>query len=145
MTHQQFNFSARKPQTDGSLAHQNWQQYLVAVTLGRPSASCKHLGVCKIEMLQKLPQSVLAANHNKGCPFVVAIASLSDTQGLEIIFCRSSIHPRTYHKHFMNTYFIVEEPYPFNMEGEVLFTIAKGQYPLLKSGTMITVRFDKRM
>lgn len=118
------------------------EQYFVEVILGRPSAQCKHFGICKINRVFTnafLSNSkYLKSTHNP----LFAIASVKMNMYLELAFERSKVDTSTFEKYFRKGIFKMEESYiadtsVFNYP----FEVEAGDYPVHITDTIISVCF----
>jgi hypothetical protein len=127
---------------NGALAKQNTEveQTFAEVMLGRPTAKCKHLGICKIENAHSnnFLDYTLGMSTNK----LYALASLKAGDYFELSFSRDSVSEEIYDKHFASGYFIMEEPYRSGKNFmKQSFVLKKGKYRVKETGTVLEVRF----
>lgn len=119
-------------------------QVFAEVILGRPSAHCKHLGICKIERVYTndyylISQSDLCQRSDK----LYALASLRVGDYFELAFERRFIDAACYAEHFSEGTFVLEETYTSDLDlMNYPIHLKKGSYQIGFSETMITVRFD---
>lgn len=116
------------------------EQTFAEVVLGRPTAKCKHLGICKIENAHSnnFLDYTLGGTSNK----LYAIASLRAGDYFELSFSRDSVSEAIYAKHFASGYFVMEESYRTTidfMSQQVL--LKKGKYQVTMTDTELAVRF----
>lgn len=117
------------------------QQTFAEVILGRRTAKCKHLGICKIENARtnNFLDYAIGGTDNR----LYGVASLQEGVYFELSFSRSSISPTVYSKHFSTGYFHMEESYTAGIDfmGAPIY-IPKGRYRIQFSDTMINIRFN---
>ena len=116
------------------------EQTFAEVVLGRPTAKCKHLGICKIENAHSnnFLDYTLGASTNK----LYALASLKAGDYFELSFSRDSVSEEIYKKHFASGYFLMEESYRANNDFmSHPFVLKKGKYRVQDTGTELEVRF----
>ncbi|WP_367393033.1 hypothetical protein [Lewinella sp. LCG006] len=116
------------------------EQTFAEVVLGRPTAKCKHLGICKIENAQanNFLDYTLGSASNK----LYALASFRAGDYFELSFSRDSVREAIYDKHFASGYFIMEESY--RTEASFMhqqFVLEKGKYKVKMTDTELVVRF----
>lgn len=119
------------------------EKAFVEVTLGRPSAKCKHLGVCKIERVYSNSFDRKKTNLCVSSDTIYALANFREGEYFELVFERNSISNDTYKYHFQTGVFIVEEKYTKDLGlGKTSIVISKGEYNIQLSDTLLTIRFD---
>lgn len=116
------------------------EQTFAEVVLGRPTAKCKHLGICKIENAHSnnFLDYTLGTSTNK----LYALASLRAGDYFELSFSRDSVSEEIYDKHFASGYFFMEESY--RSDNDFMsqpFVLKKGKYRVQDTGTELAVRF----
>lgn len=116
------------------------QQTFAEVVLGRPTAKCKHLGICKIEnaCTNNFLDYTQAAAENR----LYGLASLKDNDYFELAFPRSSLSPAVFEKHFGSGYFQLEEGFMAGPElmGRPIY-LPKGRYQVKVADNIVFVRF----
>lgn len=119
---------------------QGLQQTFAEVVLGRPSAKCKHLGICKIEnaCTNNFLDYTQATAENR----LYGLASLKENDYFELAFPRSSLSPAAFEKHFGSGYFQLEEDFMTGPElmGRPIY-LPKGRYQVHFSDSIVSVRF----
>ena len=119
------------------------KQAFVEVILGRLSANCKHLGICKIESVHSNN-----SRYNKGVSCasssgVFAIASCKEGDYFELVFERKSIPDSVYKLHFQSGVFKVEEIYSTKLDISTSpIVISVGEYNINFSDTLFSIRFQ---
>ena len=120
------------------------QQVFAEVVLGRPSADCKHLGICKVKRIysndfySRILSSV-CNNSNK----LYALATLQKDVYLELAFQRAFMDPEQLSIHFKNGRFVMEEDYRLDESFlDVPILMKSGIYNVQVSDRLLTVRFD---
>jgi hypothetical protein len=119
------------------------EKAFVEVVLGRPSAKCKHLGVCKIERVYSnsfdTTNSFLCQSSNR----LYALASLKEGAYFELVFERNSISDTIYERHFKSGFFKIEEEYTADLDlGKSPILISIGEYKVRLSDTLLAIRFE---
>ncbi|MBK7477375.1 MAG: hypothetical protein IPN74_16690 [Haliscomenobacter sp.] len=116
------------------------QQIFAEVVLGRSSAKCKHLGICKIEnaWTNNFLDYMQATVENR----LYGLASLKENDYFELAFPRSSLSPAAFEKHFGSGYFQLEEGFMTGPElmGRPIY-LPKGRYQVKFSDSIVSVRF----
>lgn len=116
------------------------QQIFAEVVLGRPTAKCQHLGICKIEnaCTNNFLDYTQAAAENR----LYGLASLKDDDYFELAFPLSSLSPTVFEKHFGSGYFQLEEGFMAGPElmGRPIY-LPKGRYQVKVSDNIVSVRF----
>ncbi len=118
-------------------------QAFVEVILGRPSAKCKHLGICKIESIYSND-----THHNEptSCPSskkLFALACYKESDYFELVFERKSIPDTIFKYHFQSGIFKVEETYCTNIDiSNSPIMISTGEYNINLSDTLLSIRFQ---
>jgi len=128
-----FNGALAKPTTEV-------EQTFAEVVLGRPTARCKHLGICKIENAHSnnFLDYTLGGSSNK----LYALASLKIGVYFELSFTRDSISDEIYDKYFASGYFIMQESYRSDTDFmNQPFVLKKGKYQVKETDTELMVRF----
>ena len=119
------------------------EQAFVEVILGRASAKCKHLGVCKIEGVHANSFSQYTPAFCKSSNRIFALASLKEGSYFELTFERVLINNVVFEKHFKNGFFKMEEGYEIDSDlmGMNVY-LSKGEYMVNFSDTLLSIRFD---
>ncbi len=108
--------------------------------LGRPTAKCKHLGICKIEnaCTNNFLDYTQATAENR----LYGLASLKENDYFELSFPRSSLSPTAFQKHFGSGYFQLEEGFMASDEfmGRPIY-LPKGRYRVQLNENIVSVRF----
>lgn len=116
------------------------KQTFAEVVLGRPTARCKHLGICKIEnaCTNNFLDYTQAAADNR----LYGLASLKENDYFELSFPRSSLSPAAFHKHFGSGYFLLEEGFTAGDDfmGHPIY-LPKGRYRVRLNENIVSVRF----
>lgn len=117
------------------------QQTFAEVVLGRPTAKCKHLGICKIE--NACTNDFLAYDTSKAENRLYGLASLKENDYFELSFPRSSLSPYAFRKHFGSGYFQLEEDYNASPEfmGRPIH-LPKGNYKVTLTESLVSVRIN---
>lgn len=121
------------------------EQVFAEVILGRPTAGCRHFGVCEMVAVSF---ETLSASRPKACRAsagVYALASLQAGKRFELAFLRSSIQPDVFLTHFGDGIFRIEEPYtagPNFMSSPI--QLVTGQYRIENLGSLLRVQFELR-
>ena len=119
------------------------EQAFVEVILGRASAKCKHLGVCKIEGVHTNSFSQYTPAFCKSSNRIFALASLKKNAYFELTFERVLINDAVFEKHFKSGFFKMEEGYDIDSDlMGVNVYLSKGEYKVNFSDTLLSVRFD---
>ena len=116
------------------------QQTFAEVVLGRPTAKCKHLGICKIENAcsNNFLDYTMSSSENR----LYGVASLQDGVYFELSFSRSSVSPAVFKKHFSSGFFRMEESYTAGPEfmGKPIY-LPKGDHKVRLTNSMISIKF----
>ena len=125
------------------LQSESVNQAFVEVMLGRPSAKCQHLGICKIERVFANNISSDKPSFCKSSNKVFGLASFVEGLFFELTFERSAISDSIYKEHFGNGMFRIEEDYwiESDLMGTPIF-LSKGDYKNRLSDTLLSVRFS---
>ncbi len=118
-------------------------QVFAEVILGRPSAKCKHLGICKITSVHTTRLNGFSSDSCNNCNKVYALISAKGKAFFEVAFLKSSIDKNVLDQHFKDAIFKVEESYTTDKAFmDTAVTIKTGIYTATITETFITVRFD---
>jgi len=126
--------------------HQNLntlEQDFVELVLGRPSANCKHFGICQLRRVRPSSFKRLNQESQTSLNSLFALASLKEGAYFELAFLRSSINKAVFKKYFSSGIFRMEEP--FTLHSNILrrpVRVPKGLYMVNFSDTLLTIRFD---
>lgn len=118
-------------------------QAFVEVVLGRPSAECKHFGICKIKKVFANSISSEKPSLCKSSNKIFGLASFIEGLYFELTFERAAISDSIFKEHFGNGIFRIEEDYW--IESPLMGTsilLSKGEYKNKLSDTLLSVRFD---
>ncbi|MEO1515858.1 MAG: hypothetical protein AAFV95_12625 [Bacteroidota bacterium] len=130
-------------QTNGK-GHSINAQFIAGVELGVPSRKCRNFGICRITPIEGLTASQWRSDKLQSCqaPFK-GIVTVLDDQSVEIDFMKESISEENVDKYFSGTHFLMEEAFHFTYEtdSDYNFSIAKGKYPIYRTGQLIKVAF----
>ncbi|PCJ30113.1 MAG: hypothetical protein COA99_18610 [Moraxellaceae bacterium] len=119
------------------------EKAFVEVILGRPSAKCKHLGVCKIERVYSNSFDLASTIPCQVSDRLYALASFKEDAYFELVFERGSIPNTIYEYHFKSGVFKVEEEYSTDLElGKAPILITTGEYDIRLSDTLLAIRFE---
>ena len=115
----------------------------VEVVLGRPSANCKHFGICKISNVYSnsfnLKTQTICSNPNR----VYAIANWKESEYFELTIEKISIPENTFEKHFGSGIFRMDDNYTFESElTRSKIQLVKGRYKIKSTDTLLMIRFD---
>ena len=112
-------------------------QFIASVKLGRPSQSCRNLGVCRIDPMGMV-QEISRGGRGQG----QAIVTLFEDH-LELDFFRNSLTRFDLDKYFSHKEFIVEETFCGKYLGDdgFEFSIEEGAYQIESNNTLIKIRF----
>jgi len=118
-------------------------QVFVEVILGRPSAKCKHFGICKIERVFANSISSNKPSFCKSSNRVFGLASFVEGLFFELTFERSAISDSIFKEHFGDGRFKIEEDYwiESGLMGTPIF-LSKGDYKSILSDTLLSVRIN---
>ena len=118
------------------------EQDFVELMLGRPSANCKHFGICSLKRAKPISFKQLNLRSKTSLSSLFALASLKQGAYFELAFFRSSINKAVFKKYFANGIFRMEEPFTLNSDLLMVpVRIPKGLYIVDFSDTLVTVRF----
>ena len=121
-----------------------YEQLFVEVILGRPSADCKHLGICKIARVYSNDfHSMILNSICNNSDKIYALATLQEGHYFELAFQRAFIDAAKIKEHFNKGLFVMEEDYRLDesfMSVPVL--LRSGTYKVLVSDRLLTVRFN---
>lgn len=125
------------------LQSESVNQAFVEVVLGRPSAKCKHFGICKIERVFANSLSSDKPSFCKSSNKVFGLASFVKGLFFELAFERSAISDSIYKEHFGDGMFRIEEDYwiESDLMGTPIF-LSKGEYKNKLSDTLLSVRIN---
>ncbi len=119
------------------------EQCFAEVVLGRPSAGCKHYGICKVERLH-FAKGRWQSKSSCGCiNRTKALLRYKHNNYLKISFWKTSLKQEILDKYFAEGCFMVDEEY--TIPSEVLGTdiqIPKGIYNFDESSGFLTIRFE---
>ena len=119
-----------------------YEQVFVEIILGRPSADCKHLGICKVARIYSNDFYSTIMNsicNNSGKLY--ALATLRKGHYFELAFQRAFIDAAKIKEHFNKGLFVMEEDYRLDesfMGSSVL--LKSGTYKVQISDRLLTVR-----
>ena len=118
------------------------EKVFTEIILGRPSAKCKHFGICEIKKIYARSFFKHTSGYYKCPKTVYAFASLKPDVYFELAFLRHYMAPDIFKLHFKRGIFSVDEDYITNSSFmKCIVHIQKGQYPVHFSETLLTVRF----
>ena len=119
------------------------EQLFAEVVLGRPSAECKHLGICKVARIYSNDfYSTMLQSFCSNSSKVFALATLIKGQYFEFAFQRAFIDARQYGLHFQRGLFVMEEDYFLeNSFMSIPIRLKKGKYKVKISDRLLIVRF----
>jgi len=122
-----------------------YEQAFAEVILGRPSANCKHLGLCKVERIYSNDFYSMMLNNSicNNSDKLYALATLEKGVYFELAFQRAFMDAKKLAEHFKNGLFVMEEDYLFDddfMNSPV--HLKSGTYKVQISDRLLTVRFD---
>lgn len=116
------------------------QQTFAEVVLGRPTAKCKHLGICKIENAcsNNFLDYTMSGTENR----LYGVASFQEGVYFELSFSRSSVSPVIFKKHFGSGFFRMEESYTAGPEfmGKPIY-LPKGDHKVKLTNSMVSIKF----
>lgn len=117
------------------------EQTFAEVVLGRASAKCKHLGICKIENAESNNFFDYGMGNSSGNR-LYAVANWQQGVYFELEFSRSTVSPDVFDKYFASGTFRMEESYTTDADllGKSI-CIAKGKYRVKLTNSLISVRF----
>jgi hypothetical protein len=116
------------------------EQTFAEVVLGRPTAKCQHLGICKIENAHS--NNFLDYSLGNSTNKLYALASLKAGDYFELSFSRDSVSEEIYDKYFASGHFIMEEPYRSDKDFmNHPFVLEQGKYRVQDTSTVLVVRF----
>ena len=120
-----------------------YEQVFAEVVLGRPSANCKHLGICKIERIYTNDfYSTMLHGICKSASKIYALATLIKGRYFELAFQRAFMEPEN-EVHFKGGLFVMEEDYYLdNSFMSEPIHLKKGAYKVRVSDRLLTIRFD---
>ena len=112
------------------------------IVLGRPSAKCKHFGICKMKKINFRTFLMDTSKNNKCSKKAYAFVSLKPNVYFELAFLRQYLDPNVFRLHFESGIFSVDEEYITNSNFmEYIIHIQKGEYKVDFSDTLLTIRF----
>lgn len=120
------------------------EQVFAEIILGRPSANCKHLGICKMERIYSndfysAMLDSICDNSNK----LYALATLEKGHYFELTFQRAFMDSDQLADHFKNGIFVMEEDYYLDKSFfDKQIRLRSGSYKVQISDRLLTVRFD---
>ena len=121
-----------------------YEQVFAEVVLGRPSANCKHLGICKIERIYTNDfYSTMIHGICNSSAKIYALATLVKGQYFELVFQRAFMDAENLDLHFKGGFFEMEEDYQLDKSFMSLpVHLKKGTYKVRVSDRFLTIRFD---
>lgn len=119
------------------------EQAFAEVILGKPSADCKHLGICKVTRIYTNDfYSTMLQSFCSNSSKVFALATLIKGQYFELAFQRAFIDAQQYDLHFQKGLFVMEEDYSLeNSFMSIPVRLKKGKYKVKMSDRLLTIRF----
>ena len=119
------------------------EQDFVELVLGRPSANCKHFGICQLRQVRPSSFKRLSESSRSSLNSLFALASLKEGAYVELAFLRSTVNKAIFKKYFANGVFRMEEPFVVDLDsmGSPV-KIPRGLYLVNYRETFITIRFD---
>ncbi|MFK8005553.1 MAG: hypothetical protein AB8H03_04245 [Saprospiraceae bacterium] len=119
------------------------EKAFVEVILGRPSAKCNHLGICKIERVYSNSFEDFESFSCQSSGRLYALANLKESVYFELVFERNSISETIYDFHFKDGVFTIEEEYTVDLKlGGAPILITTGEYNIKLSDTLVAIRFE---
>lgn len=119
------------------------EQILVEIVLGRNSAKCKYLGMCKIE--KSLTANMYFVNDRKNTENrkIYALAKLINANVFELAFYKHTVSPSNFQKHFSSLVFTMEESFTVSDDilGQPIY-IKKGLYKIDMTEEFLIVKFE---
>ena len=121
-----------------------YEQLFVEVILGRPSADCKHLGICKIARVYSNDfHSMILNSICNNSDKIYAVATLQKGVYFELAFQRAFTDANKLAEHFKKGVFVMEEDYLLDESFMSLpVHLKSGTYKVLISDRLLTVRFN---
>ncbi len=121
-----------------------YEQVFAEIVLGRPSANCKHLGICKIDRLYTNDfYSTMLHGICKSSSKIYALATLIKGRYFELAFQRAFMEAENFELHFKGGLFVMEEDYYLdNRFMSEPIHLRKGTYKVRVSDRLLTVRFN---
>lgn len=113
----------------------------VEVVFGAPTKDCRHVGICRIHLIEKTPK-----NKACDCNKAKAVLHIVNERQIEFYFLRHSISPDDYQKHFRNSCFRLRESYLFpnhlakQLGLEYGLQIAAGTYTVAHLGSHLGLK-----
>ncbi|MEL6864565.1 MAG: hypothetical protein AAFP19_09105 [Bacteroidota bacterium] len=124
------------------------QYFLMHVTFGMPSANCRNVGICRLEVLRGKNGAIYPKSNENECHnFADCVFALTAGKAVSMIFNKRTLEEAVYEKYLAKENFVLLEDYVFT---EVAcqrldipqMHIAKGHYPITRSSDLIQVDFD---
>lgn len=137
----QFN-SISKPTTSIKI------QVLAEIEFGVPSKKCRNFGICRINLLRKKDiEHTIPFNRNGHCKTdrVGGVITLLENGNTEISFLKYDIRKYNKQKYFVSNKFLIQEDTFLLIQDHprIEMKIKKGEYPIKKTETFISVFFKK--
>lgn len=119
------------------------EHVFVEVILGRPTAQCRHLGICTMKSIR--PED-LRPYSDRTCGNICrgyALASCRPDAYFELAFLKGLLDPHTFERHFAGGSFRLEEDYTASLAGmKARIHIRKGIYRIHFSETLLRIQFE---
>lgn len=120
-----------------------YEQVFAEVVLGRPSANCKHLGICKIDRLYTNDfYTTMLHGICQSSSKIYALATLIKGRYFELAFQRAFMATED-EAHFKGGLFVMEEDYHLDTSFmSIPIHLKKGAYKVRVSDRLLTIRYD---